>query len=70
VAGGSPDEDRRTIRSEIASLPDVRAEKVCEVQGRIRERFYERPEVLDEIVDRLLQYWPDKGPTGHPRGRQ
>jgi hypothetical protein len=62
-ASGSRDGRRRDarltralkeIREEYRLLPDVRPAKVREARRRIRLGFYERPEVLDEIVRRIL----------------
>jgi hypothetical protein len=42
------------IRDELDGLPDFRMEKVQDAQEKIRERFYERPEVLEKILRRLV----------------
>ena len=44
----------RALREELRILPDVRPAKVREARRRIRTGFYERPEVLDEIIRRML----------------
>jgi hypothetical protein len=43
------------ILAEVRGLPDVRPAKVREARRRIRMGFYDRPEVLEEIVRRLLE---------------
>jgi len=42
------------IRDEFDRLPDTRTEKVRNVQQRIRESYYDRPDVVEEILRRLL----------------
>jgi len=42
------------LQEEVATLPDVRADAVRDSLERIRSRFYERPDVLEEIARRLL----------------
>ncbi len=51
------------IREEFRILPDVRPAKVREARRRIRMGYYERPEVLEEIVRRILadDLDPDNG---------
>ena len=68
--GDDVDEARRAIRREIESLPDVRGEMVDVVQQRIRDGFYDHPEVLEEIVDRLLHCSPDRKTDTHLRAEQ
>lgn len=69
-SGDDADEARQAIRREIETLPDVRGEMVDVVQGRIREGFYDRPEVLERIVDRLLNGSPDRETETDLRGEQ
>lgn len=45
------------IKEEVGSLPDIRADKVRSVQEKIRQGFYERPEILDEVVGNMLARW-------------
>ncbi len=68
--GGRPQKkDARTaramelIREEFRILPDVRPAKIREARRRIRMGYYERPEVLEEIVRRILadDLDPDNG---------
>ncbi len=42
------------IRNELDGLPDFRMEKVQDAQEKIRARFYETPDVLEEILRRLV----------------
>jgi hypothetical protein len=51
------------IREEFRVLPDVRPAKIREARRRIRMGYYERPEVLEEIVRRILadDLDPDNG---------
>lgn len=42
------------IRDELGSTPDFRMEKVHDAQEKIDSRFYERPEVLAKLMERLL----------------
>ena len=43
------------VLAEMRRLPDVRPAKVREARRRIRIGFYDRPEVLEEIVRRMLE---------------
>ena len=58
-AGDDVEEARQAMRREVESLPDVRGEMVDVVQERIRDGYYDRPEILDKIVDRLLHCAPE-----------
>lgn len=44
----------RLLREELEDLPAVRAEKVKLVRDRLRARYYDRPEVLTEIANRMM----------------
>ncbi len=48
-------ERRKKLREAIRRLPDVRKDKVRRARKRIQDGFYDRPEVLDAIVRRLLR---------------
>ena len=69
-AGGAPeqkdilqlDEKRRqevrlteNARLLLEELPDVRPERVEEVRRRLREGFYDDPEVVEKVVDKILE---------------
>jgi len=41
------------IREEIDSLPECRVDAVSQAEERVREGFYDRPEVRLEILRRL-----------------
>ena len=40
---------------EAKNTPDVRADRVAQARARIREGFFDRPEVRSEIAGRLLK---------------
>jgi hypothetical protein len=40
-------------RERLSDLPDVRPEKIRDAEKRIKEGFYDRPEVMSKIVDRF-----------------
>ena len=43
------------MMSEVAALPDIRAEKVAQVRAEIQAGTYITPEKLDIAIERLLQ---------------
>jgi len=42
-------------RAKLASLPEVRAEKITAIQNQIENNTYQTPEKLDIAVDRLME---------------
>lgn len=42
------------VSTHIATEPEVRAEKVEEVRKRIKEGYYDSPEFIDKLADKLL----------------
>ena len=44
-----------TIASQIAGQPDVRPEKIAEVQQKISNGFYDSPEFIDKLAGKLMQ---------------
>ena len=52
--GEGRSEEVAAIVEEIALLPEIRNERIESARRRIREGFYDRPEVLEEIARRLL----------------
>ena len=45
----------------LKDFPDVRLEKIGAAKRRIAEGFYERPEVVEKIAERILEemgVWP------------
>jgi flagellar biosynthesis anti-sigma factor FlgM len=43
------------IFSQIANSPDVRAERVEEVRNKIKNGYYDTPEFLDKLTDKLMK---------------
>jgi anti-sigma28 factor (negative regulator of flagellin synthesis) len=43
------------IATQIANQPDIRPEKIAEVQEKIRNGFYNSPEFIDTLANKLLQ---------------
>jgi hypothetical protein len=39
----------------LSELPDIRPERVEEVRRRLREGFYDRPDVIEKVVDQILK---------------
>lgn len=62
----STEGDRDALRREVERLPEVRRDRVRRARKRIRQGFYDRPEVLDEIVRRLLR--GDRSPAPEDGG--
>ncbi len=42
-------------KERLSDLPEVRPEKIRQAEKRIGEGFYDRPEVVSQIVDRFLE---------------
>ena len=38
---------------EIEKAPDVREDRVADVKEKLEQGFYEQPEVVDEVADRI-----------------
>lgn len=43
-----------TISASISAQEDVRTEKITEVQEKIKNGFYNSPEFIDKLADKLL----------------
>jgi len=43
-----------TISASVAMQPDVRSDKISEVQEKIRNGYYDSPEFIDKLADKLL----------------
>jgi len=52
-----------TISSKIAAEPDIRTEKVAEVQEKIKNGFYETDDFVDKLADKLLNDFNIKNPN-------
>jgi hypothetical protein len=68
-AAESFEEVRKLLRAELAALPEVRDEKIREVSRRIRDGFYDRPEVLTEVANRILNGFPAPDGEQNDRGK-
>ena len=44
-----------SIASQIAGSPDVRTDKIAEVQQKINSGYYNSPEFIDKLAGKLMQ---------------
>ena len=52
----------QTISASIQAQPDVRADKVAEVKNKIQTGFYNTPEFLNQLTDKMLSEFGIKNP--------
>ena len=52
-----------TISASISAQDDVRTEKISEVQEKIKKGFYNSPEFIDKLADKLLSEFGIKAST-------
>lgn len=52
------------LAAQIAGQPDIRTEKIAEVREKIKNGFYDTPDFIEKLADKLLQ---DFGINGAPR---
>lgn len=52
-----------TIAAQVEIQPDVRMDKVSEVREKLEQGFYNSPEFLDKLTDKLML---DFGISSHP----
>lgn len=50
-----------TISTQVASQPEIRFDKVEEVQEKIKSGYYNSPEFIDKLADKLTQEFGAKG---------
>ena len=43
------------VAAQIASQPDIRPERIADVQSKIESGFYNTPEFADKLADKLIQ---------------
>jgi len=43
------------LSAQVASHPDIRSDKVAEVQEKIKNGYYNSPEFIDKLADKLLK---------------
>ena len=55
--------DAATVMSRLESLPDVRPEKVAEAKEKIAVGYFDSPEFMDRLADRLMKEFGFKGPA-------
>lgn len=51
-----------TISASISAQDDVRTDKISEVQEKIKNGFYNSPEFIDKLADKLLSEFGIKAP--------
>jgi flagellar biosynthesis anti-sigma factor FlgM len=44
------------VNNQISNEPDVRAEKVEEVRSKIESGYYNTPEFIDKLAEKLLKF--------------
>ena len=49
--------DLKTLVSEI---PDMRSEKMEEIKAKIKDGFYDRPEVILQVAEKIIDIFGDK----------
>jgi flagellar biosynthesis anti-sigma factor FlgM len=53
----------QTISAQLAGQPDVRPEKIAEAKQRIKDGYYDKPEFIDKLADKLAQEFGVKKPS-------
>ena len=48
-------EQVEVVAAQIAGQPDVRTEKIAEVKEKIRNGFYNSPEFIDTLANKLMK---------------
>jgi flagellar biosynthesis anti-sigma factor FlgM len=51
-----------TIAASVAAQPDVRTDKVAEVKQKIEQGYYNSPEFIDKLADKLMTEFGMKSP--------
>ena len=52
-----------TISASLSAQPDVRIDKVTEVKQKIESGYYNSPEFIDKLADKLLNDFGMKSPS-------
>ena len=42
------------LKTRMAEIPDVRIEKMEEVRAKLRDGFYDSPEVIEQVADKVI----------------
>lgn len=49
------------LKTAVNEIPDVRVEKIEEVKVKLKEGFYDKPEVMSEVAGRIIDAFGTKG---------
>ncbi len=49
------------LKTAVSEMPDVRAEKIEEVKAKLKEGFYDKPEVINEVANKIVDAFSIKG---------
>ena len=55
VALSSKAQELASTKARIDGIPEVRMERVIEAKKRVKEHYYDTPEVMDKIADKLIK---------------
>ena len=54
--------DAATVLSHLENLPDIRPEKVADAKEKIAAGYFDSPEFMDRLADRLMKEFGFKTP--------
>jgi flagellar biosynthesis anti-sigma factor FlgM len=55
--------DAATVMSRMDALPDIRPEKVAEAKEKVASGYFDSPEFMDRLADRLMKEFGFKEPV-------
>ncbi|TVM00240.1 MAG: flagellar biosynthesis protein FlgM [Candidatus Brocadia sp. WS118] len=48
------------LKTLVSEMPDVRSEKIEEFKAKIKDGFYERPEVILQVAEKIIDIFGNK----------
>ena len=48
------------LKTVVSEIPDVRDAKVVEVRAKLKDGFYDRPEVIEEVANKVIDAFSSK----------
>ena len=54
--------DASAVLSQLKNMPDVRPEKVQDAKEKVASGYFDSPEFMDRLADRLMKEFGIKGP--------
>lgn len=49
------------LKTAVNEIPDVRMEKIEEVKAKLKDGFYDKPEVVNEVAGKIIDAFGTKG---------